>query len=1093
MSVRCPSCGATLAIEGENGLCGSCLISLALSSAEPEPDSDPSDIGPLLARRIEPLGVKLYEFGDYQLVEELARGGMGVVFRARQVSLNRTVALKLIAAGHLASAEQVRRFRTEAETAAGLDHPNIVPIYEVGERGGQHFFAMKLVEGGSLAQRLSGSRAGDTPPLPIEAAARLLASIARTVHFAHQRGILHRDLKPGNILLDREGQPHITDFGLAKVLTEGADLTQTMAVLGTPHYMSPEQARGQVTGLTVASDVYSLGAVLYELLAGEPPFTGGSIVEVLRRVAEEEPKPPSQVKGNPNGNGMERILDRDLETICLKCLDKDPQRRYGSAASVAGDLERWLAHEPIEARPATRRERVAKWTRRNPTLALATALLLVVGITGFVGVFTQLQRAQKGEREAQRQLYAANVNRAQQAWEEGNLVRARALLETARGAEEGLLGFEWRYLYQLCHDESTYTFASHEPAVAVPSLPDDQISTSRASDGGFRAAIFVAKDRLVLGERHNVRLASLTGEEELLFREPEGIRMMTLSPSHSNLLAVVTLNHDIKLWDLSTRQPIATNTGHTGIVRAVSISPDGKWLASLGDSTVRLWNFAPGENPGRTSGVHKWPAENLAFSADSRHLITCGRDGPIRIRDVATGLEDGAPLEGHTAYVLVLTVSPDGRHLASASNDGRIILWDLASRRSIHEFVDQRAGILCLAFSHDGQRLASGGRDQTIRFWHLRPEPHQEAILRGHEGAVKSVAFSPDGKRLVSVGRKEVEAPRVANQPRRYLRNWSAKVWDAAPQNQRGVLGDHGAYVARVQFSPDGKWLASADYRGLAKLWDIRSQRLMSNLRGHTDQLHIDFAPDSKLLATADMGGIVRLWRPGSENPVAILTNDFTVAAIKISPDGQTLAVGGWTRSGARLQLWNLPALQPTKAWAGDGYSLWSLAYDHPRGRYLAGGFTDGTVLLWDATTLRLLNTCKEHYRGVPWLAFSPDGNQLATGSEEGTITLCDARPPNKVIAVLRGHTHWVWSLAFTPDGRSLASSGVDGTPKIWSLAAGEVALTLKSARGPVVSLAFAPDGNLLVTGGADGLIQLWEAAPMELTDAARKPPASGP
>lgn len=330
------------------------------------------------------------EFGDYELLGEVARGGMGVVFKARQKSLNRIVALKMILAGHLASPEQVRRFHTEAEEAGRLDHPNIVPVYEVGERGGQHFFSMKLIEGGPLTAVVDRLKAD-----PI-AAARLMAVIARAVHHAHQRGILHRDLKPGNILIDADGQPHVTDFGLAKHL--GADagtVTQSGAVMGTPSYMSPEQAGGK-KDLSTAADVYSLGAVLYELLTGRPPFQAKSVLDVLMKVVDCEAPPPHAV--NPT-------VPRDLETICLKCLEKDPHQRYDSAEALARDLDRYLAGEPIRARPVSVAERAAKWARRRPAAAALMAVSLLAGF-GFLatGWYHNIQlRAALGDAEERRQ------------------------------------------------------------------------------------------------------------------------------------------------------------------------------------------------------------------------------------------------------------------------------------------------------------------------------------------------------------------------------------------------------------------------------------------------------------------------------------------------------------------------------------------------------------------------------------------------------------------------------------------------------------------------------------------------------------------
>lgn len=320
---------------------------------------------------------ELVALGDYELLGEIARGGMGAVHRARQVSLNRQVAVKVILAGEFASAAELRRFRTEAEAVGGLNHPNIVPIYEVGEEGGRHFFSMKLVEGGSLSARVKEFSAP-------KAAAALLATVARAVHHAHAHGFLHRDLKPGNILLDADGTPHVADFGLAKRLDgAGHDQTLTGVVMGTPAYMSPEQARGESKRLTTATDIYSLGAILYQLLTGQPPFTGESVMEVLRQTLEAEPIPPGK---------LVQEVDRDLESICLKCLDKEPARRYGSALALAEDLECWLRLEPVTARPVTTIQRAIKWTRRRPAVAAFAAATTVATLAGLAGTLWQLRQ-----------------------------------------------------------------------------------------------------------------------------------------------------------------------------------------------------------------------------------------------------------------------------------------------------------------------------------------------------------------------------------------------------------------------------------------------------------------------------------------------------------------------------------------------------------------------------------------------------------------------------------------------------------------------------------------------------------------------------
>ena len=361
---RCQRCGLTLTGQLVGDLCANCLLKLTL---EPPPvetlglDESPAVLAGSIHVRY---------FGDYELVEEIARGGMGVVYKARQVSLNRIVALKMILAGDFSSAAMIERFQTEAEAAARLEHPGIVPIHEIGAHEGQHYFSMRFVEGGTLTKAMA--REKFTPRRAVE----LMAKVARAVHHAHQRRILHRDLKPGNILLDPAGEPLVADFGLAKILERDSTLTQSAVAIGTPSYMAPEQAAGHTKQLSTAADVYSLGAIFYELLTGRAPFRGPTPAETMRQVMEVEPQRPRLLNSG---------VDRDLETICLKCLEKNPQRRYGSAEALAEDLERWLRCEPVLARPTSRWETARKWVRRQPviaTLAASVALLLLTVAIG---------------------------------------------------------------------------------------------------------------------------------------------------------------------------------------------------------------------------------------------------------------------------------------------------------------------------------------------------------------------------------------------------------------------------------------------------------------------------------------------------------------------------------------------------------------------------------------------------------------------------------------------------------------------------------------------------------------------------------------
>jgi len=395
-SSRCEVCGEVLPPDAPRGLCPKCLAAAATGST-------PNRDGKSAVRTVR-------YFGDYELLGEIASGGMGKVYLARQISLKRTIALKMIRSGELATAAEVQRFRTEAEAAASLDHPNIVPIYEIGEHEGQYYFSMKLIEGGHLGELNATCTVRDATWL--RRAVQLIATIARAVHHAHQRGVLHRDIKPTNILLDEQGEPHLTDFGLAKLAQTGRDLTQTIAMLGTPHYMAPEQATGKAREVTVAADIYGLGAVLFELLTGRTVFQGESALEVLKQAQERDAPFPHK---------LNLAVRRDLETVCLKCLEKEPQRRYDTAEDLAHDLDRWLAGEPIQARPVGAPERVWKWAQRNPVVATLVVVAHVLFVAGIIGVLWQWRRA---EAEAGRATVSARQAEANEKAAELEAVRS---------------------------------------------------------------------------------------------------------------------------------------------------------------------------------------------------------------------------------------------------------------------------------------------------------------------------------------------------------------------------------------------------------------------------------------------------------------------------------------------------------------------------------------------------------------------------------------------------------------------------------------------------------------------------------------------